>query len=97
MKYILFAESPPARGKLGKAPEVGAKDIEKRKDEKKYGKVLYEPHFYASGKLFLVVEFDNPQQYANRMAIGAPDLIYKAYPLVLAENFGKAMAEHHWK
>jgi len=97
MKYILFAEAPPARGKLGLATGPSKKKIEARKDEKKYGKVIFEPHFYATGKLVLVVEFDNPTQYANRMAIGAPDLIYKAYPLVPGEDWGKAMAEHHWK
>jgi len=97
MKYILFAEAPPARGKLGSGPEASAKKIEARKDEKKYGKVILEPHFYATGKLVLVVEFDNPQQYANRMAIGTPDLIYKAYPLVSGDDWGKAMREHHWK
>ena len=97
MKYILFAEAPPARGELGPPPEESEKKIETRKDEKKYGKVILEPHFYATGKLVLVVDFDNPQQLANRMAIGVPELIYEAYPLILGDDWGKAMREHHWK
>ena len=97
MKYILFAEAPPARGELGERPKERAKKIEARKDEKKYGKVTLEPHFYATGKLVLVVEFDSPRQLANRMAIGAPDLLYKAYPLIPGDDWGAAMEEHHWK
>ena len=94
MKYILFVETPLARGKLGLSPEESVKKIEKRKDEKKYGKVILEPHFYATGKLVLVIDFDNLQQLANRMALGSPDLIYKAHPLILGEDWGKAVREH---
>jgi hypothetical protein len=97
MKYILFAEAPPARGKLGTGREDREKKIEMRKDEEKYGKVILEPHFYSTGKLILVVDFDNPRQMANRMALGAPELIYKAYPLIPGEDWGAAMDEHHWK
>ena len=96
MKYILFAEAPPARGSLGSGPEQSAKKQEIRKDEKKYGKVILEPHFYATGKLVLVVDFDNPQQLANRIALGVPDLIYKVYPLIHGDDWGKAMREHHY-
>ena len=97
MKYILFAETPQARGELGWGPEERDKKMEARKDEKKYGKVLLEPHFYATGKLVLVVEFDDPKQLANRMALGLPSLQYKAYPLIPGEDWGAAMDEHHWK
>jgi len=94
MKYILFAETPHARGKLGAGPDASDIKQKKRKDEKKYGKVIFEPHFYGTGKLVLVVEFDNLEQLANRIALGVPDLVYKAHPLIEGEKFGKAMREH---
>ena len=97
MKYILFVEAPPARGKLGTGgagSEVTAKKTEIRKDEKKFGKVIFEPHWYATGKLVLILEIDNIQQLANRMALGVPDLIYKAHPLIHGDDWGKAMREH---
>jgi hypothetical protein len=94
MKYILFAEAPPARGKLGAGTEVTEKKVEIRKDEKKFGKVILEPHFYATGKLVLILEIDNLQQLANRMALGVPDLIYTAHPLINGDDWGKAMREH---
>ena len=96
MKYVLFFEGPPARGKLSsESPEERAKTRDNRvKDEKKYGKTILQGHFYASGKGIAIVEFDNPKQIANRMALGTPDLIYKICPLVPGPDWGEAIEEH---
>ncbi len=94
MKYVLFFEGAPARGKLGGSREERAKSMEARKDEKKYGKTILEGHFYATGKGIAIVEFDNPKQIANRMALGIPDLIYKICPLVPGPDWGEAMEAH---
>jgi hypothetical protein len=96
MKYILFGEMPPARGEPDTTPEERKEAQELRKNEEKYGKVILEPHWYATGKAVVVVEFDNPQQMANRLALGIKDHIYTIYPLIPREEWRNAMNEHHW-
>ena len=94
MKYILFFEGPPAKGKLPSGdPEELAKQRELvQTDEKTYGKTILPAHFYASGQGIAIVEFDNPQQIANRMAAGTPNTIYKRIsPLVLASSWGESL------
>jgi len=52
-------------------------------------------HFYASGQGVAVVEFENPEQIANRMAAGTPITVYKKIsPLVPATYWGAAVEEH---
>jgi hypothetical protein len=97
MKYVLFFEGPPARGKLPSGdPEKTAKRREAvQTDEKKYGKTILRAHFYASGQGLAIVEFDNPQQIANRMAANTPNTIYKKIsPLVPGPSWGEALEAH---
>jgi len=64
-------------------------------NEKKYGKTIIPAHFYASGQGVAVVEFENPEQIANRMAAGTPITVYKKIsPLVPATYWGAAVEEH---
>ena len=97
MKYILFFEGPPAKGK---APSGDPEELAKQRelvqtDEKKYGKTILRAHFYASGQGIAIVEFDNPKQIANRMAAGTPNTIYKKIsPLVPGPNWGEALEAH---
>ena len=95
MKYLLFAEFPPARGEPDPRPEEREAQ-ELRKDEEKFGKVILEPHQYATGKAVLVVEFENSQQMANRLALGIKDHIYTIHPLIPGKDWFNAMYEHHW-
>ncbi len=97
MKYVLFFEGPPAKGKSPSGdPEELAKQREAvQTDEKKYGKTILRAHFYASGKGIAVVEFDNPKQIANRMAAGTPNTVYKKIsPLVPGPYWGEALEAH---
>ena len=97
MKYILFFEGPPARGKTpsGDPEELKKRREEVQTNEKKYGKTIIPAHFYASGQGVAVVEFDNPEQIANRMAAGTPITVYKKIsPLVPATYWGAAVEEH---
>ena len=89
MKYVLFWETPGERTPR----EQNQKAIEARKDEKKYGKTIIQPHFYAANKGLSIVELDNIEQLANRRALAYPVKI-KAMPLLLGTNMGKAMTEH---
>ena len=89
MKFVLFWEmtgEPQPR-------EVQEKAQEARKDEKKYGKTLLQPHFYGANKGISIVEFDDLKQLANRRALAYPVRI-KAMPLTLGTVRGEAMAEH---
>jgi hypothetical protein len=89
LKYVLFWETtgePVPR-------EQNEKAIEARKDEKKYGKTIMQPHFYAENKGLSIVKIDNIEQLANRKALAFPVRI-KAFPLILGTDFGKAMTEH---
>ena len=98
MKYILFFEGPPAKGKLPSGdPEKLAKQRKLvQTDEKTYGKTILPAHFYASGQGIAIVEFDNPKQIANRMAANTPNTIYKKIsPLVPATNWGEAREAHN--
>ena len=91
MKYILFFEGPLARGQISsRSPEESATIGEARKDEKKYGKMILEAHYYATGKGIAIVDFDNHKQIANRMALGQPDIIYKICPLLSATDMSEA-------
>jgi len=94
MKYVLFYEAPPARGKLGSGPEERAKRRWALKDEKKYGKTILEGHMYATGKGIAIVEFDNLKQLANRMALNSPDVIYKPMPLIPGSTMQESMKDH---
>jgi hypothetical protein len=97
MKYVLFFEGPPAKGKVPSGdPEKLSKQRELvQTDEKKYGKTILRAHFYASGQGLAIVEFDNPQQIANRMAAGTPNTIYKKIsPLVPGPDWGEALSSH---
>ena len=89
MKYVLFWETPGEP----LPREQNQKAIEARKDEKKYGKTIMQPHFYAENKGLSIVELDNIEQLANRKALAFPVRI-KALPLLLGTDFGKAMIEH---
>ena len=89
MKFVLFWEMPPEPGKR----EDNQKAIEARKDEKKYGKTILQPHFYSANKGLSIVELDNLEQLANRRALAYPVRI-KAMPLLLGTDMGDAMAEH---
>ena len=96
MKYLVFAELPPARGKPDLPPEERAHTQELRKNEEKYGKIILEPHWYATGKVVTVIEFDNPKQIANRLALGIDDHIYTLHPLIPKDDWIDAMNEHKW-
>ena len=89
MKYVLFWETPGEP--IPK--EQNLKAVEARNDEKKYGKTIVQPHFYAENKGLSIVELDNIEQLANRKALAYPVKI-KAMPLLLGTDFGKAMTAH---
>ena len=91
MKYVLFFDTPQARGGSLLSLDLRKKERSKReesiKDEKKYGKIVFPAHQYATGKGLVIVEFDDPKQIANRMALNAPDgdetgVRYKIMPLI---------------
>ena len=89
MKYVLFWETPMEPLQR----EQNQKAIEARKDEKKYGKTIVQPHFYEANKGLSIVELKNVEQLANRRALAYPVKI-KAMPLLLGTDMGKAMTEH---
>ena len=89
MKYVLFWETPGEPIPR----EQNLKAVEARNDEKKYGKTIVQPHFYAENKGLSIVEFDNIEQLANRKAPAYPVKL-KAMPLLLGTDFGKAMTAH---
>jgi len=89
MKYVLFWETPAEPMQR----EQNQKAIEARKDEKKYGKTIVQPHFYEANKGLSIVELENVEQLANRRALAFPVKI-KAMPLLLGTDMGKAMTEH---
>ena len=93
MKYVLFYEGPAARGIIGDT-ESYTSSQEAMKDEKKYGKVILEGHQYATGKGIAIVEFDDPKQIANRMALNSPMVKYKIMPLIKGKVFQESMREH---
>ena len=89
MKFVLFWEItgiPPSLEESGKTEKT-------REDEKKYGKTLFQPHFYDSNNGISIVEIDNIQQLANRRALAHPTTI-KAMPLVLGNLSRESMIEH---
>ncbi|MCW4051516.1 MAG: hypothetical protein NWE89_17485 [Candidatus Bathyarchaeota archaeon] len=88
MKYILFWETP----EQPTPREEGEQAQEACKDEKKYGKTILQPHFYAPNKGISIVEIDNQEQLANRRALVYPVKI-KAMPLLLGTMLGKAMVD----
>ncbi len=95
MKYVLFFEGPLARGQTSsRSPEESAKNSEARKDEKKYGKTILEAHYYETGKGIAIVDFDDHEQIANRMALGLPDIIYKICPLISGTDMSEARRAH---
>ena len=89
MKYVLFWETPGEPIPR----EQNQNAIESRKDEKKYGKTIVQPHFYEANKGLSIVELDSIEQLANRRALAYPVKI-KAMPLLLGTDFGKAMTAH---
>jgi len=42
---------------------------EERGKEEKYGKEIFPPHFYETGKGITIVDIFDPKQLANRMAL----------------------------
>lgn len=64
-----------------------------RRDEGRHGRVVIQPHFYATFKGVTVVEIDDPRQLANRMALVAPYTRIRAVPLIRSTMFSEAVEE----
>jgi hypothetical protein len=95
LKYLIFWEQKEMP--LEERMKFSEKARDERRDEEKYGKIILPPHFYASLKGVTIIEIDNPQQLANRMALVAPYTRIKAVPLIRSTMYSHAVEELHRK
>jgi hypothetical protein len=94
MKYLLFweqKEMPPAERE-----KFSQKAREERGKEDRYGKEIFPPHFYETGKGVTIVEIDDPKQLANRMALIAPYTAIRALPLIRTTTYSESVNEIHF-